>query len=233
MGSTRLPGKVLKKLGNKPLLWHVVNRLKCCKHIDNIVVATSLLPIDDSIESFCKKFNVDVFRGSELNVLTRFYMTSLKYSCDNIIRITGDCPVLDPQIIDQMINKHFEGGYEYSNIDAGNTFPRGLDAEIFSMDILKEMHVKAKLPRYREHVTLYINENKETYLINNYKCENEKQRKMLRLTVDTIEDYNLISNIYDHFSSRIIFYYEDIIMYLDKNKHLYRINSMIEQKIIE
>jgi spore coat polysaccharide biosynthesis protein SpsF (cytidylyltransferase family) len=150
--STRLPGKVLKKLNNKSILEIIIKRLSKCKNISKIIVACSNNKNDVKIINLCKKLKIDFFIGSEHNVLERFYKATVKFKGLNILRITADCPFVDYVIVDKIINNFFLNNYDYaSNIDPP-TFPDGLDAEIFTFNVLKETYKKAKTSIYREHI---------------------------------------------------------------------------------
>lgn len=156
MGSTRLPGKVLINIHGKPMLHHVIRRLNVSTYIDDIIVVTSGESQDDYIETYCDEHGVKIFRGDENDVLSRYYNASELYVSEYVLRVTADCPVIDPYLINNLINIHISNKYDYSNIDTIETYPRGLDAEIFSKKILDEIHVFAKKQYEREHVTPYI-----------------------------------------------------------------------------
>jgi len=213
MGSTRLPGKVLKVVEGKPLLEHLIDRLRFSKHIDKIVIATSVSKKDDVIEKLCKKLSVECFRGSESDVLDRYYQAAVKYSADVIIRITADCPVIDPILVDKMINSYKKklGEYDYfSNVFPKRTYPRGLDVEMFTFNALKKAWKNAVRSPDREHVTPYIYMHPEKFRIFNYKDKRDFSR--YRCTVDTSEDLKLIRKIFRQlYRPGQMFYTEDII----------------------
>jgi len=200
-GSTRLPNKVLLKAGKNSLLEYEIKRVKQSKFIDKIVVATTVEKKDDIIEKLCKKIKVDCFRGSEKDVLDRYYKCSLRYQkFKNIVRITGDCPLIDPAIIDEVINLFIKNKLDYASNVEKETFPDGMDVEVFKREVLIEAAKKAKLTSQREHVTLYIRKTKKYKkgnLLSEYDFSN------FRLTVDEKEDYEVIkfliknSNIHD------------------------------------
>ncbi|MDH7604644.1 MAG: glycosyltransferase family protein [Melioribacter sp.] len=232
-GSTRLPNKIFKELCGKPILWHVINRLSYSKLISQIIIATTILPEDDTIEEFCKINNILFYRGSSDDVLSRYYETAKKFNAEIIIRITSDCPVIDPQIIDKMINNFFDF-YDKEKIDYMSntiirTFPRGLDAEIFPFNVLEKTHLEAKQNYEREHVTPYIYQHPEIFKIKNFACE--KDYSFHRWTVDTIEDFELIEKIYESlYKENDIFYFEDILKLFEKYPDLVNINKDIKQK---
>lgn len=191
-GSTRLPSKVLLKVKGVALLEYEVNRLRLAKKIHKIVIATTTEKKDDKIEKLCKKIGIDCFRGSEADVLGRFYQCSLKYSdYNNIIRATGDCPLIDPAVIDDLIELFLTSKCDYANnVESGKeTYPDGMDVEIFKRSILKKTALMAVLPSDREGVNEYMLRNKKfkkRYLFAPYNWGN------FRLTVDEKEDFEVI-----------------------------------------
>jgi len=235
LGSTRLPNKVLKTIQGSPMLWHIVNRLKNVKKINNIIVATSDLPENDLIEEFCSKYNILCFRGSEKDVLKRFYDTALFYNAEHIIRITGDCPLVDYQIINNLIKFYLAGDFDFSGIACGagvsnekniKRYPDGLDAEIFSYKVLREAYKESNSDLEREHVTPFIWQNKDRYTIGTLYSK-IKDYSNLRLTVDDKVDFDFINWIYDQlYPKNNNFTFKEIEQLLNKypniskNKHL-------------
>jgi len=231
MGSTRLPGKVMKTLSGKPALWHVVNRLKYSGKINQIIIATTILPEDNEIEKFCLKENILFSRGSSEDVLLRYYEAAKKFNAEIVIRITSDCPVIDPKILDKMINKFIanQNEIDYLSNSLVRTFPRGLDAEIFSFSVLEKIHFEAKQNYEREHVTPYIYQYPEIFRLKNF--ANEIDYSFHRWTLDTEEDYKLISEIYNNlYKENSIFYFEDVLKLFEAKPELLEINKHIEQK---
>ncbi len=229
MTSTRLPGKVLMDIEGKSMLWHVVNRLKFSKKLDDIILAISNTKESDVLEEFAKKNNIKYFRGSEQNVLLRYYETAKKFKCDVIMRITADCPLIDPKIVDLVIEKHLNSGADYTSNILQRTFPRGLDAEIFNLDTLKKSHNEAKENYQREHVTPYIYEHPRLFKINHIK--NEKDLSHMRWTVDEKEDLDFVRQIYKRlFKKGKIFSMEEIVALLKKEPRLLEINKGIKRK---
>ncbi|MFA7227450.1 MAG: glycosyltransferase family protein [Melioribacteraceae bacterium] len=232
-GSTRLPGKILKELSGKPILWHMVDRLSRCKMIDRIVIATTTLSEDDRVEEFCKKNNFSFYRGSSEDVLSRYYESAKLFEAGTVIRITSDCPVIDPDIIDSMMNKYFSenksGKIDYLSNVMKRTFPRGLDTEIFSFETLAKAHETARLQYEREHVTPYIYNHPDKFFTENF--ENEKDLSFHRWTVDTPEDFRLMEEIYSAlYDEKRIFLFEDILGLFEKKPGLIEINQNIKQK---
>ena len=195
MGSSRLPGKVLKKINNKSILLHLIERVKCSKKINKIVVATTKAIKDQEIVEFCKLHKIDFFCGSEHDVLERFYKCALKYEAKNIIRITSDCPLIDPIVIDTTIDLYLKNDADY----AANTippetrkWPDGSDVEVFSFNALEISYLSAKDDE-REHVTFFMwrkNKNFKTVQLDN----NEDWSKY-RYTIDYNEDYEKVKKI--------------------------------------
>jgi spore coat polysaccharide biosynthesis protein SpsF len=223
MGATRLPGKVLKKVKGITLLEYEINRVKKSKGIDKIVVATSDKKNDDKIEKLCKQIKVDCFRGSETDVLDRYYQCALRYPAyENIVRITGDCPLIDPIVIDEVIAYFQKYNFDYvsNNFDvpgdtAKETFPDGMDIEIFKRSVLYESAKKAKLPSEREHVTLHITKSKK-YKKGNFLAPHNWSH--FRLTVDTPADFAVIKFLIEKGGSEAG--YLDYISLLTKNPEI-------------
>ena len=225
MGSTRLPGKVLKSICGKPMLLHICKRLSNVSDINQIVIATSNLKIDDPIYEMSKMYDIGCFRGSESDVLNRFFLAAKNNYADHIIRITGDCPLVDHLIIEKLIKFYFEGLYDFCGIACGagvhnqkniNRFPDGFDAEIFSYDVLSQANKEAKKKLQREHVTPFIWKNKERYKINTLYSENDYSD--YRFTVDNQEDFEYINWIYESlFHLNPNFHLNDIIEMINSN----------------
>ena len=224
MGSSRLPGKVLMKSGNgMPLLYHVINQLRHCSKVKNLVIATTTNQEDDEIEKFADNNSVNVFRGSEKDVLDRYFQCAKKYSFSTIVRITSDCPLIDPQIVDKVIERFFSGNYDYATNTLIRTFPIGTDAEVFSFSALETAWKNAQLPSEREHVTPHLRNKGNFKTIN---VENDTNISNLRLTVDRIEDFELIKEILNNISTNPI-HLEDILELFSRKPELIEINKHI------
>lgn len=233
MCSTRLPGKVMKIIMDKPIIEHVVNRVKASKEIDDIIIATTIKKEDDIILEEAKKLNVKYFRGSENDVLSRYYYAAKENNADVVIRITSDCPLVDPKIIDKMIKTFIETSkkekIDYLSNTIERTYPRGLDVEVFNFETLEKAFQEANMPYQREHVTPYIYENLDVFKIKQFK--NNVDYSDYRLTLDTIEDLKVIEMIYkDLYSGNKLFYMDDIIKYLGKHPEILELNKDIRQK---
>ena len=224
MGSSRLPGKVLMKSGNgMPLLYHVINQLRHCSKVKNLVIATTTNQEDDEIEKFADNNSVNVFRGSEKDVLDRYFQCAKKYSFSTIVRITSDCPLIDPQIVDKVIERFFSGNYDYATNTLIRTFPIGTDAEVFSFSALETAWKNAQLPSEREHVTPHLRNKGNFKTIN---VENDTNISNLRLTVDRIEDFELIKEILNNISINPI-HLEDILELFSRKPELIEINKHV------
>jgi len=235
-GSTRLPGKVLKQIKGKTILYYVIERVKQSKFVDQIIIATTTNKKDDVIIEEAKKLKVDFFRGNEEDVLSRYYYTAKEFNADIVVRITSDCPLIDPKTIDKVIKYYLENK-EYSlvtNAGADNknrTYPRGLDTEVFSFDVLNKAFKNATEKYQREHVTPYIYENPKRFNVYYLKAKGKLKRPDIRVTLDTKKDFKLISKIISHFED-ISFNMEDIIDFLEDNPELLSINKNVKQKNI-
>lgn len=234
MGSTRLPGKVLRPLMGRPMIQHIIERVQNGSSVKKTVVLTSVNQSDDALQRFCEKQGIEVFRGSEENVLERYYLAAKKYKPEVICRITGDCPVIDSQVLEAMAEKFKtlptdHGEIHYLSNTLERTFPRGLDAEFFSMKCLEETYRQAHLPHQLEHVTPYIYENPQLFKLTNFK--NNRDLSSLRLTVDTPEDFQLIEQIYKAlWKENQTFYLDDIVNIMNKNPVWSKINEHVAQK---
>lgn len=205
MGSTRLPGKVLKEIKGKPMIYYTLEALKKARYLDNVVLATSNLSIDDKLAEYIKTTNTELFRGSESNVLERYKLAADKYKGDIIVRVTGDCPLIDPYIVDNTITKFLMYNYDYVRVDVPNTFQRGFDVEVFSKEALDKVYEiccseeglkETKFDPCREHVTYYIYHHPEQFRIGYVKGEGEYfENRGINLSVDTQEDFDRVREI--------------------------------------
>jgi len=222
--STRLPGKVLKPILGTPMLLKQVERIKRSKLIDLLLVATSVEPSDDQIAQLCAKHAIDCFRGSLEDVLDRFYQAVERHNPGHVVRITGDCPLIDPEIIDQTIELHLRGQYDYTSNCLERTYPHGLDVEVFTAASLEAAWREAALPYEREHVTPYLKEHPELFKIGSLK--NSVDLSHLRWTVDYESDYVLVKRIYESlYQANPAFTTADILALLDAKPELSLINQ--------
>ena len=233
MGSTRLPGKVLKLINGKPMLWYLISRLKNVPGIDDIIVATSTNIADNEIERFCVQEHFLVYRGSENVVLDRFYKAATLQEAEHVIRITADCPLIDPSVIQRVIDAYFENKYDFfavatgagvANKDFSGRFPDGMDAEIFSYTLLKTAWEQAVDQLHREHVTPFLWSQPDRFKIGNLKSNIDYSD--LRWTVDNEEDFSLISWIYEKlYLIKSSFDMQDVLDLLKQNPEKLNLNQ--------
>lgn len=240
MGSTRLPGKVLKTIEGKSLLRYHCERIKQALHIDQHIIATSVLPDDLAIVEFCKANNLAYFCGSESNVLERFYQSALSVNAkpdDLVIRVTGDCPLISPDLIDELVQHHLsKNASGISNINI-HELPRGFDAEIFSMSALKDANSYADSHFQKEHVTPYLYQSNK-YPVNSLSLNDFKKSitalstfPLYRLCVDEAADFNLIKTLIEQYPNNVInAQAEEIIQFLIKHPDIAQINQSVQQK---
>ncbi len=232
MGSQRLPGKVLQDIAGKPMIDRVVERVQRCESIDGVIVATSNADTDDVLADHCRSIGVKVVRGSENDVLSRYVLAAEKHHCETVVRITSDCPLVDPAIVDHVVHEVTENpGVQYAcNFFPQRLFPRGLDAEALTVKALKQINAEATSARHREHVTLKIYENPSRFNIAS--ISNRLDHSHLRWTVDTEQDLTLVRTIYDHFAANGVetFGYPEIMRALTQNWHWCQINRKVLQK---
>lgn len=231
MGSTRLPGKVLKTVMNKTLLEYQLERIKRSLLIDEIVVATTKNENDDPIVALCEQLDTKVYRGSETDVLSRYYEAAAKYKADIIVRLTSDCPLIDPDVVDNVIEMYLDskGTIDYVSNTFERTFPRGLDTEVFSFEALEKAKKHAILERDREHVTAYLYTNPEKFRLDSLKMSKDLGHH--RWTVDTEEDFIFIKKIIEAVYVRNPqFTTQNVLNLLEKNPTWLKINEHVEQK---
>ena len=224
MNSARLPGKVLMHLVNKPVLAHIVERLSYCKLVENILIATSHEDSDDPIAEYCENKNIDYYRGSLDDVLDRYYQAAKTYHAETILRITADCPVIDPIVVDAVIAGYLSNKYDLYGL--GGEFPDGLDCTVFSFSALEKAWKRAKLKSEREHVCPYIEKNPQMF--NNGMLELFKGLDKHRWTLDMPSDYDLLSKIFDQlYREHSPFLTHEILQFIQRNPKLLAINSDI------
>ncbi|MDE6231891.1 MAG: glycosyltransferase family protein [Lachnospiraceae bacterium] len=232
MGSERLPGKVMKKLGSKPIIEHVLSRVSRSNTVDHVVLATSDKLSEKIMVDYLTEADWSVFCGDENNVLKRYVDCEAEYKGDIIIRVTGDCPFIDADIIDHVVTYFQINDFDYVRLDVPDTFIRGFDVEVFTREAMHRVYditksINGESP-YKEHVTLYMYRHPEKFRIG-YVKGSDLYCKDYRLCVDTKEDYELVKNIYEHFCDEWVSA-KDIVEYLDANPNIASINRDIEQK---
>lgn len=226
MGSSRLPGKVLAQVAGKPMLWYVVERVRQARKVDKVVVATTTSSGDDRIERFCTSHGIEVFRGSEQDVLDRYYQAAKTYGAGTVVRITADCPFIDPAIVDRVIAKYQEGGCDYVSNTLTRGFPEGLDTEVFSLAALESAWKDAKRPAEREHVTPYIRLSGR-FAVDSIRCQNGEAHPDLRLTVDEAADLELARAVYELLDGQHEFGLAGLLELYEAHPELARFNSGI------
>lgn len=223
VSSSRLPGKVLRPILDKPMLQHQIERVLQSKLIDKLVIATSEQDEDTPLESLALSLNVDCFRGSLDDVLDRFYCAAAVYSPTHVVRLTGDCPLIDPNVIDKVIRHHLLSKADYTSNGAPPTYPDGLDVEVISLPILKQAFEEAVLPSDREHVTPYIRKQPNRYHLEN--VTHTEDLSSLRWTVDELDDFKFVEEIYNRlYDKKPHFLMDDILSSLNADPELVNIN---------
>lgn len=228
VSSSRLPGKVLKQILGRPMIGLQIERLKRLKSIDSLIVATSDHSSDDELALICGELGVKCFRGSLDDVLDRFYQAALTVEPDHIVRLTGDCPLTDPDVIDRVTRFYFDGNFDYASNTIAPTFPDGLDAELFSFEALKIAWQEAKLPSEREHVTPYLYTHPSRFTIGSYREEPDISH--FRWTVDEEQDFEFVSAVYENlYPTNPEFDMEDVLALLKRRPDLLALNQGIER----
>jgi len=230
MGSTRLPGKVLMDIGGRTTLTRVVRRLSRATLINEVIVATSDVPADDPIVRECERLDIPCFRGSESDVLDRYYWTAKNFDADAVVRITSDCPLIDPQLVDETIQAFAAEEADYASNVIPRTYPRGLDTEVFTTEALAWAWLEAREPHQREHVTPYFYEHPGTFKIAS--AAGDADFSHHRWTLDTPEDLELIRAICFRFDDRDDFSWRDVLDLMEREPELSQLNAHIVQKAV-
>ncbi|MHB8770854.1 MAG: aminotransferase class III-fold pyridoxal phosphate-dependent enzyme [Syntrophales bacterium] len=228
VSSSRLPGKVLKPILGKPMLQHQIERTLRSRKIDRLIVATSTDPSDDGLELLCKKMGLPCYRGDLDDVLDRYYQAAQSYDPRHVVRLTGDCPLIDPFLIDKTIEFYLAGNYDYATNSLEPTFPDGLDVEIFSFPVLQEAWKTAQLPSEREHVTQFICNHSEMFRIGDLKGEPDLSHH--RWTVDESQDLAFVTRIYEGlYPEKPDFATGDILLFLERHPEILALNQGIKR----
>ena len=232
MGSTRLPGKILKEVLNKTLLEYQIERLQRVRLADAIVIATTTKDTDKPIINLCNNLSIACFRCAEQDVLARYYSAANTFRADIIVRITSDCPIIDPQVIDEVI-KYYSDHYaqfDFVSNTLQRTYPRGMDTEVFPFRVLSEAFKEAKASPEREHVTPFIRRNPQRYRLGNVTCDRDLSQ--FRWTVDTPEDFELIRNIITTlYPVNPYFGLKECLTAMNKHPEWKLINSYVAHKV--
>jgi len=232
MTSSRLPGKVLLPAAGRPMLAHLLDRLKSVKEIDEIVLATTVNKIDDPLVDFAKRAGVSVFRGDEEDVMGRVIGAAKKANADIVVEITADCPLIDPDIISQAINTYLQNPCDYLSNVMIRSYPDGMDVQVFPLSVLEDSAGLTQDHLDREHVSLYIRNHPEKYKQIHLLPPQKLYWPELGLTLDDMADYELIKKIMEHFHqhNKAIFSCGDILELLHKNKEWLEINAHVKRK---
>lgn len=224
MSSTRLPGKVLKPLLGVPMLLRQVERLRCATTFDRLLVATSVDPSDDVLAELCARHDIQCFRGSLRDVLDRFYQAARPYNPRHVVRLTGDCPLIDPGVLDEVVRFYLAGGYDYASNAVEPTFPDGLDVEVFRFSCLESAWKEARLPSEREHVTLFIYKHPERFRVGHYKISTNLSH--MRWTVDQPEDFEFVTRVFEAlYPADPRFTMQDVLRYLEQHPEVAMVNA--------
>jgi spore coat polysaccharide biosynthesis protein SpsF (cytidylyltransferase family) len=233
-GSTRLPGKVFETIVRKPMLWHVIERLKRSKLIDDIVIATTRKEKDRQIIKLAKDLKVKSFAGSEEDVLDRYYHAAIAHKADVIVRIAADCPLIDPDVVDKVIEFFLESDFDYvsnsETVTRKPTYPEGLDTEVFSFEALEKTWREAKWLSEREHVTPYMYKHPEIFKLGGVECE--EVMPDMRWTVDYKEDLKFVREVFRRlYKKGEVFRMKDVLALLNKCPRLMEINKGVKRRI--
>lgn len=225
MGSTRCEGKVMSPILGKPMIGYLLERISCSRHIDKIVLATSEDPRNQVMCEYVKSLGFDVYVGDEDDVLDRYYQAALIQKADDIVRITGDCPLIDVEICDRLFDMYLEGNVNYAHLSP--RFAEGLDCEIFSFEWLKIAWKEALMKSEREHVTLYLNNHLDRF--SKKIMDNDTDDSKYRITVDEPADLAVVKAIFEALYQQGTppFQFPEVKMFLDENPDIYQLNSNI------
>ncbi len=213
------------------MIAHTIDRLKKSSRIAKIVLATTNLVEDRALVDLASSLKIESFAGSENDVLDRFYQAGKRYPADVVVRCTGDCPVIDWQVTDRVIDQHLKNENDYTSNTVTRSYPRGLDIEVIQFKALERCAKEAKLPHEREHVTPYIYQHPELFPIGQVEAEKSRWQPDLRLTVDTQEDFDFMTKIFDAlYDQNRFFLVNDILNLLNQKPQLKEINRHVRQK---
>jgi spore coat polysaccharide biosynthesis protein SpsF len=228
MGSTRLPGKVLEEIGGETMLSRVVKRTKQARSLHEIIVATTTAEKDNTIVDECQRFQFAVYRGEEHDVLDRYYHTALAYKLNTIVRVTSDCPLIDPTIIDRVIGAFLSESPDYASNVVERTYPLGLDVEVMTIDALTRAWSESEKPYERIHVTPFIYQKPDLFHLLHIKGDVDYSH--YRWTVDTPEDLVFVRTIYERFGNSDSVSWKEVVGLLESEPELIGINRHIRQK---
>jgi spore coat polysaccharide biosynthesis protein SpsF len=230
MGSTRLPGKVMKDIGGESMLARVVGRLRRARLINEVLIATTDMAADDAIVTECRKCQVPVSRGDEKDVLDRYFRAAQLSKAEIVVRITSDCPLIDPEITDKTIAAFIEARPDYASNIMQRTYPRGLDTEVMPVATLEKAWRQARKPYEREHVTPYIYEHPDEFKL--VSVTGEQDYSSFRWTVDTPEDLEFVRAVYQKLTPEGAFSWRDVLALLQREPELVELNRSVQQKAV-
>lgn len=232
MGSERLPGKMMLEVAGKPMLGHLINRVKQVKGIDSIVIAAPESSENDVIEKYCKEANVSCFRfrGPEDDVLGRMVGAFEQEKADTGVMIYGDSPLIDPRLVEECLHAYKEGGFDWVGNDRKNTYPSGMFTETFSIKALRNSASKTSDPAVREHGTLYIRQHPDEYKQKDIEAPSASRRPDVHLDIDSEEDFALFENLLNHFAPRNDFSLTEILAYLDGHPDIAKSNQHVHRR---
>jgi len=224
MGSTRLPGKILADIEGRPMLWHIANRVRRATTVRRLVIATSTARSDDVVGEFCRAHEIACFRGSETDLLDRYYRAARESAADTVVRVTSDCPLIDPQVIDRIVSVFFAEKCDYATNTIRYTYPDGLDTEVFSFAALESAWRQAARPADREHVTPFL-KTSGLFRVCNVENEIDLSKRNLRWTVDEPSDLEFARAVYARLRRRGVFGYRDVVRLQEEEPDLHQIND--------
>lgn len=220
LNSTRLPNKILFKIKNKTMIEIIYKRLKKSKTLNDIIFAIPDDKKNKKLENLLKNLKIKYFKGSNSNVLERYYQTATNFGAKNIVRVTSDCPLIDTTILDKMVRIFKKKNIDYISNNNPPSFPHGMDLEIFKYKVLNKAFHKAKSKRDKEHVTYYITRNKRKFKIKNFK--NKINLSKIRITLDYLNDYKIIKALFDYFYPNIYFGINEISKLYKTNPKIFK-----------
>jgi spore coat polysaccharide biosynthesis protein SpsF len=233
VGSSRLPGKILKKVKGRPLLTLLFDRLQGLADHPQLICAIPDSAENEPLRELCGQSGVSVFAGPEQDVLKRYVLAARDFDLTDVVRITSDCPLLDPRIVEKVIDRHLSGEWDLTLNESGveGAFPRGMDVEVVKASTLDRIDQAARESFYREHVTLYLYKNPEKFAVQILSPQPHQARPDLRLCIDEPADLAVVRCVFQAFWPRLDFSLQEIIAYLDKNPAIRELNRNVQQKI--
>jgi spore coat polysaccharide biosynthesis protein SpsF len=226
-GSTRLPKKSLALIEKKPMIWHVVNRVKEIRNVDQIALITTRKKTDKILLDLAKKYGIIGYAGDVNDLLNRHFQCAIKIEADPIIRITSDCPLIDPKIVEKVLKFYLDHDYDYVSNIIEPSFPDGQDVEVFSLNALKKAVKNAKLSSEREHVSPYFTKKQNKFKL--YNIKNEKDLSHMRWTVDQKQDLTFVRKIYSKMKPKTVFSIKEILRIISEEPELQNINKGIKR----